>query len=285
MWNNAPNEKERLERALESARRTILSLLPDRVQDRLRSYYELQTWHDFHRWEHDIIEHFVENAFVLPETVNSYFAPRAYCPLCGSSSSAPYEHGFSLPEGLRRHLKGWGNVRPCDVVEQVLAMVLDSRREKFDEFEAKENAEKKAILESRRAQEPLFDLGPTLGVRLIDESLDFGMEPRGSSSLVFAIERLKTLGFEIIETGHTGKFTIISGEYTVYADPRSAGRIKMVVYPPTPARPRRRGYSVSYQTFEMHDSWKHDLKGKFAVRLAEAIERLTPKPKVRRVAR
>jgi hypothetical protein len=164
-------------------------------------------------------------------------------------------------------------------------MVLDSRRENFDEFAAKEDAKKKTILESRRAQEPLFDLGSALGMRLIDEKLEFGMEPRDSNSLVLAVERLKTLEFEIIETGQTRKFTMISGEYTVYADPRSAGRIKMVVYPPAPARPRRGAHSVSYQTFEMHDSWKNDLKGKFAVRLAEAIERLTPKPKVRRVAR
>jgi hypothetical protein len=285
MWHNSPNEREKLEHALDSARRTILSLLPDPVQDRLRSYYELHTWQDFHLWEHEIIEHFVENAFVLPETVDSFLGPRAYCPLCGSSSSGLYDQGFSLPEGLRRHLRGWGNIRQCDVLEHVFAMVLDSRRERFVEFAAKEDAEKKAILESRRAQEPLFDLGSAVGVRLIDEQLGFGMEPRDSNSLELAVERLKTLGFEVIETGHTRKFIMISGEYTVYADPRSAGRIKMFVYPPPPARPRRAAHNISYQTFEMHDSWKNDLKGKFAVRLAEATEGLTSKPKVRRVAR
>jgi hypothetical protein len=185
MWHQGSTESDRLSDALYSARRTILSLLPVETRTRLESYYDLKTWTDFHRWEREIVDHFVESARVLKESENSYFGPRACCPLCGSSTSAPYQEGFSLPEGLRRHLTGWGNVQQCDVLEHVFGMALDARREQFDNSRAEEEAQKKGVLAKRREHETLFDLGPVRGVTLIDEGLDFGSEPRDSGSLSF----------------------------------------------------------------------------------------------------
>jgi hypothetical protein len=42
--------------------------------------------------------------------------PRAACPLCGSWGYGIGAHGYSLPEGLRRHLEGYGRVQECEVM-------------------------------------------------------------------------------------------------------------------------------------------------------------------------
>ena len=53
---------------------------------------------------------------------------RAPCPLCGGGresftmDSPDLEGTFSLPEGLRRHLEGYGNMRQCPVLKAVIAM-------------------------------------------------------------------------------------------------------------------------------------------------------------------
>jgi hypothetical protein len=44
------------------------------------------------------------------------FERRALCPMCGGGSSSGYAPGFSLPEGLSRHLMGRGNSLRCEVM-------------------------------------------------------------------------------------------------------------------------------------------------------------------------
>jgi len=176
-------------------------------------------------------------------------------------------------------------VQQCDVLEHVFGMVLDARREQFDNSQAEEEAQKKAVLAARREHETLFDLGPGRGVTLIDEGLDFGLEPRDSASLSWATERLKSLQFEIVEDGATRRFIMAVGEYRVYADPRAVGRIKLIVYRPDPVGRRRASQGVACHTFEILDSWRNDLPRKLEARVAEAIEELSRKPSRRRSAR
>src|SRR5688572_12706949 len=119
MWQQSPDDEIRkLRSELYSARRTIVDLMPDKISQLLGDYYRCDTRIDLHRWHGEVIDAIVEMASPLAGLRDSYFhAPRAraYCPLCGDGSQGPYEEGFALPEGLRRHLAGWGNCRQCRV--------------------------------------------------------------------------------------------------------------------------------------------------------------------------
>ena len=46
---------------------------------------------------------------------------RAYCPLCGrDTESIGLGEGWKLPEGLKRHLKGYGNMNQCVIAREAL---------------------------------------------------------------------------------------------------------------------------------------------------------------------
>ena len=49
------------------------------------------------------------------------------CPLCRSVPSSAYtSRGFTLPEGLDRHLEGRGNTYACPVMEALLTLANQS---------------------------------------------------------------------------------------------------------------------------------------------------------------
>ena len=91
---------------------------------------------------------------------NDYFDQRARCPLCRDSSSSPYSEGFSVPEGLRRHLIGWGNARQCSVMEAACALARDHWHQAYDASDRAEDNAKQAELEARRKSETLFQVAP-----------------------------------------------------------------------------------------------------------------------------
>lgn len=60
------------------------------------------------------------------------FEVRVPCPLCGRTPYIEYVNpGFKYPEGLRRHLTGYGNVQQCTVVYTIQELGMNSSIKKF----------------------------------------------------------------------------------------------------------------------------------------------------------
>jgi hypothetical protein len=103
----------------------VLDLLPEPTQHVLKGYYSCKSRQETYRWEQDVAKNLAASATILPHDKRSFFSDRAYCPLCGVGSTGPYTEGFSVPEGLMRHLLGSGNVTPCLVMKVVLGLARD----------------------------------------------------------------------------------------------------------------------------------------------------------------
>jgi hypothetical protein len=121
-------EIRRLKDDLYQARRTIVCLMPEPVQEILDSYYRCTSRIELHQWESNVIDQLVELAKPVPRHT-TYDTERAYCPLCGGSAQSIYQsqQGFSLPVGLQRHLEGWGNTHQCDVTVAAFKLARDWR--------------------------------------------------------------------------------------------------------------------------------------------------------------
>jgi hypothetical protein len=98
------------------ARHALEQLLPSRVQDAFRDGWSLTTSAQWWDWQRTVIARLVALAEPIPESVDAWDGPRAWCPLCTGGSSHPYAQGFKLDEGLERHLAGWGNTHQCSVL-------------------------------------------------------------------------------------------------------------------------------------------------------------------------
>jgi hypothetical protein len=103
---------QRLQDELSKARRTIIEVMPEEVQNILTSYYSCTSREDGYRWEGETADSLV--ALAQPMTPESPFlsSPRAYCPLCGRGAQP-----FPMHQGLR-FLRGFvgtysGGAAPC----------------------------------------------------------------------------------------------------------------------------------------------------------------------------
>jgi len=270
-----PYEKEisALSNKLREARYTILSLMPKAAQEALKSYLSCESRQETHGWVNRTAETIVSLAHILPPEEGSYFSNRACCPLCGGESSSPYERGFTVPEGLRRHLIGWGNTRPCEVLEAAFALANEYWHEKFHAEEQIEKAQKEERRRQRKASEVLYRTTPDREPELIDEGSIFRGPFRNESELAWAEQRLAYLGFQFTCEDNVKAYTSERGDWLVYADPRVKGKIEFRAYKkPLPKKARgshiRRGVSRS---FYLLDSWKNDIRGKYESRLMEVI--------------
>lgn len=256
---------EELERELWHTRRLVIKLLPEAAQDVLESYMRYKDLESKLRWEHAVVEAVIELAEPIDEP-STYFGPRAYCPLCGAGTTFAYTSGFTVPEGLKRHLTGWGNIQQCDVIEVAVELAHrwwgQSRRDLWDAIEQ----ERQAKLEERRKSETQFRISPGGTPMLIDEGLGYGQPARSEAALQQAEQRLLVLGFSSNGDERIREYVREFKDVVVYADPRPAGGIQFNVFAKgtTSARARPLG------DFKMQDSWKHDLEDKFRARL-EAI--------------
>jgi len=139
---------ERLKCELEDARKTILKILPEELRGLLWSWYRCKSPAEAEEWKDTIVEEILDYVYNIPHdspmvTTGIYhpYVPeiiikRAYCPLCGSGTQSWGEwtgEGFAFPEGLRRHLIGYGKMSICSVMEQVLIMAGEHWREAFAE--------------------------------------------------------------------------------------------------------------------------------------------------------
>lgn len=279
MWQQSPEDEiRRLKSELHSARRTIVDLMPDEISRLFGDYFDCETRNDLDRWQGEVIEAIIETASPLKPVHDSYyFAPRAYCPLCGDGSQGPYDEGFALPEGLRRHLAGWGNCRQCSVTEAAFALAWESLESAIHRAERAQEAAKSLEVARRRETETLYQLGPYDEPVLIDDGWRrFGESPRTPEELAWAEERLSGLGFAIGVEGKVRCYIKDYEEWVTYADPRYSRKINFDVYPKPITKRSRRGRQCG--TFHLMDSWKNDLLEKFESRSRDAV----PVPHTRR---
>jgi hypothetical protein len=248
----------RLEEDLYLARRTIIQLMPDNVQEIMNAYYSCRSRQELYRWEYDAVEEIIKLANILSAEEGSRFSDRAYCPLCGEGTSSAYERGFSVPEGLRRHLVGQGNIQQCGVMQAA---------------ERVEEAEKREKLAQRKKSEVLYRTAPDLEPELIDERFSSGGNSRSTKELDWVEERLASLGFQITCDASVESYTNEHGDFVVYADPRQRGRVDFNVFPKDYKRSRDR-LRLGWASFYMLDGWKKELREKYEVRVENAISQL-----------
>lgn len=257
-----------LEEELDESRYSIVRLMPGKIQEVLRSFYDCESRKETHGWENETALEITEFAEILNQDGGLYFSDqRAYCPLCGDGSSSYSTEGFTVPEGLRRHLVGSG-AQQCDVFKAAEKLAIDYWHRKFSEAEEAEEIEKKKIIAERKKTEILYKTDAYNAPQLIDE-IGFGGTVRNEDELLWAENRVTELGFQISLEANIKSYLNDRQDFIVYADPREKGEIKFKVFKkPLPKKSRKlfRGNS-----FTVKDSWKHDLVGKYTSRLEKAI--------------
>ena len=247
----------RLEDDLYVARHTILELLPEPAQEILTSFLERNTPRERLSWEHDIVEEITALAVKI-EGAASYWQPRAYCPLCGRGTTWAYSEGFTLPEGLRRHLTGWGKAQQCTVMGAAIKLAQSSWQRTRSELWNEMEQEEELARQQRRATEPQFQIALEGLPLLIDEGIDSYQPTRTTEQMEFAESRLRELGFARHEDGLVRSFRREIGDLILYADPRRAGRIDFRVFRKG-ARARDAHHS---QDFSIPDRWVNRLEEK-----------------------
>lgn len=271
-------EIRRLENDLDHARRAIIRLMPEPVQEILDSYYRCTSRIELHQWKSKVIDQLVEFAKPLPRHT-PYDTERGYCPLCGGSAEDFYQsqQGFSLPIGLHRHLEGWGRTHQCDVTAAAFGLAREWAHNEFHESEQRERAEADAQFAARKATETLYQIGPHREPELMGGRYQW-RPVRNHKSLSWAEQRLEELGFKRMLQGRVKSYTQEHPGLIVYADPREEGRIEFLVYRfPTPQPPRKSRREPNFEPhpqFALLDAWKHDLQKKYSARLAQAMTAL-----------
>jgi len=268
---------KKLEDDLYMARSTILSLVSDRFSKLLQSYYLCRTREDSSRWLDQVIDQIVDSTEALAGEDSEYFGPRANCPLCGAGSFSPYAKGFTLGEGLRRHLSGWGNVHQCAVTEAAEQLARDYFHGQFAAAERAEYIAKQEERAKRKRTEILLRVGPGVESELMDD-VHFSKGPRDDAEKKWAESRLSDIGFVESIEGNVKQYYFDAGNFGVFADPRTKEEISFRVYKkPFPKRPRKSSIGT-FRTFSLRDSWKHDIIGKFQARLRVALGRKSAVP-------
>ncbi len=232
---------------LDQTRQVVISLMSQEIREILRSYTRCESRRDADCWRYDVVGEIIQRAEILPEEI-SHFSERAYCPLCGEGSSWQDDHGFSIPEGLRRHLLG----NRCSIFR--VALVL-ARQTWNKNFHAKEEGEARAAHTQkvkRKKSETLYRTTRCGPAELIDEGIGAATARKGCD-LPWAENRLLHLGFEIVNDGKVKSYIYELDDLIVYADPRVEGEIKFAVYlKPASNRSRnglRQASTVSWKSF------------------------------------
>jgi len=275
-WNQHSAEEEirRLKSDLWTARSAIIDLMPYEISSLLHGYYSCASRAEGFAWVDGVVDTLIERAWLSALPPNMFGEQRAMCPLCGRGSSSPFTEGYSLPEGLRRHLVGWGNNR-CIVMETVSKLAYSHWNEKFAEAEGEARRVSLAAEVQRRKTEMMYRVSPGNEPKLLDEGCNSWSPARSPEQLIFAEERLKSLGFQSLTDNNIRTWTDEQGDYVVYADPRQAGRIEFEVW--RKPLPKRLAHNSRHRylagRFHLRDPWKNDLLTKYASRVTQCLAR------------
>src|SRR5262245_59034258 len=193
------SELRDLKDELYAARRAVINLMPEKVAQVLGSYHKCKSTREYYAWCEEAAGQII--TLVPPDTIKqSYDGRRASCPLCGSVGHGPFADGFTVPEGMRRHLTGYGNTHHCPVTEAAFELGGDYVKRRFGEAEAKAEAEAEAertrIQAQRRLTEVLYRIHPTDVPQLSDGDYSYlGLhEARNEERLLWAERRANSLG-------------------------------------------------------------------------------------------
>jgi len=254
---------------LEEARSMIIRLMPREIKDLFEEYIRFRSREEYNKWQFDVVNQVITRANVIPEYKGSILGDRGFCPLCGEGSSDMYLSGFSLPEGLRRHLIGWGHIiSRCSVMTAVFGLARDYLQYRFEEQDKVE-----AFRENeRRKSESLFIIDYGSNPHLIDEAV-WGTA-RTPESLAFAEKRLRELGFSLNTEGNIKSYTLDRDNVLVFADPRAEGHIDFKIYK-KPLPKNASSFGLRCHTFGFRDNWKIKLKEKFEQRIAASEKYLS----------
>lgn len=248
-------------------RYSVLHLLPYEIGQILDSYRQCSSRRETYRWIDNVAEKIVEYAQPLDSHMSGW-GSRANCPLCDQGADSPYRDGFALPEGLRRHLVGYGNTHQCLFTDVAQRLAREHWNDKFTETEKIEWQEKQEELARRRQSETIYQISPFDGGELLDEGVGFGEESRSLDALTWAESRLAALGLEKNVEGNIQSWVDDRESWIVYADIRSSGRIRFSVWKkPLPKRRPTSTYRYKISEFYLLDTWKNDLKSKYESRL------------------
>jgi hypothetical protein len=271
-WASPTDERDTLIRELKEqlwmARYTLLGTLSEDSRRLLTSYRDCKTREESWRWLDGVAEVIVETARPLPETVQSWGGERGMCPLCGEGSDSYYEQGFKLPEGLRRHLVGYGRTRQCIFTETAHKLALDDWFERFHEAEENQRVERENKKRQRRSTETTYQVDPFGPPKLLEEDVYSVEGIRTPEQMLFVKKRLEDLGLEKRLESNVETWVDDRANWVVYADPRQSGRIDFTVWKkPLPKRRPVNSYKYRIGSFHLLDSWKNDLKKKYEARL------------------
>lgn len=122
---NYEEQIKRLKDDLYLARINIISVAPDELVRLLHGYATCDSRERAYLWLEEVAREIIPHAKILTREEGSVFGERAYCPLCRQGSTAAYDRGYSIPEGLYRHLIGYGNVHQCVVTEAAFKLALE----------------------------------------------------------------------------------------------------------------------------------------------------------------
>lgn len=277
---NEPQKKiEMLEDELWMARYAIVHMAPEEYVEILESYRWYTDRHEFTGWLGRVVDQILEMVQPLSDEQGQRFELRATCPLCGADTSSPYVRGFVLPEGLRRHLTGSAQNQMCAVTRAADKLKMEHYDMRFAQAEKAERAEERRREAERKRTEVLLRTEPDGEPVLMDDVPDFGKEPRNEDEWAKAESRLQELGFNKTEENRVRQYVLEGSGYKVIADPRDKSQIVFNVYrKPIPTRKAQKR-SDNWSQFVIKDSWKHDIPGKFNVRLDNAIAGLSRKKK------
>jgi hypothetical protein len=118
---------EELEERLFRAREALQSLLPEATYELLASDQACLTREDVGKWHSGV----VESALKMAKIIQQPGKLRAFCPLCGGSTTAPNAQDFDFPEGLTIHLLGQRSAHECAILRAYRELALDNVEDDF----------------------------------------------------------------------------------------------------------------------------------------------------------
>ena len=253
-----------LQDQLDRTRRGIIYLMTEEAQKILSGYLDCKSQSEARRWRNMAAAEIIALAEAFPSEL-FHSSHRAYCPLCKDGALVLYESGFKVPEGLRRHLIGWGNENnQCTVFGAAMSLARDHWGERFREKQAEEAA---SIARERKRSETLYKIDPYRSPALIDEGIPFD-NFRSVDEIAWVEDRLLALGFKIDLDLNVKSFTRESDTFMVYADPRRKYQIEFSIYLKQFAQGRAER-PIGY--FGLSDYWKNSIDQKYQNRLLKTI--------------
>lgn len=258
---------DRLKDELWMLRSQIINLPSYEMGQILRSFYACPSMDETYVWLDQVAAKIISYAVPL-EPEPSIWGGRANCPLCGLGAGSPYQEGFALPEGLRRHLVGYGNTHKCLFTETAQILAREHWREQFAESEREKYERKRQDLARRRNEETLYQLNPFDDGQLLDEGMWSTAKPRTAEEMGWAESRLQSLALEKRVSGNLQSWIDEREYFVVYADMRQVGRIDFSVWKkPLPKRRPIRTHNYEICRFYLLDTWGKDLRSKYESRL------------------